>query len=66
MFPKNWSKTRIQEEVAFVYENTVYKNIGFVCEVNQISTYEGFSSNGFKINIQIKNGKIINSHPKIY
>jgi len=28
MFPKNWTMERIQQEVAFVYENTVAKKIG--------------------------------------
>src|SRR5690606_3284285 len=28
MFPENWSLERIQEEVAFVYENTVAKGVG--------------------------------------
>ena len=67
MFPKNWNIERIQEEVAWVYENTVAKNIGFIEEniENGISKYRGKSTNGFTIQIEIKEGSIINSYPII-
>ncbi len=63
MFPKNWSIERIKEEVAWVYENTVAKGIGLKNEVNGIKNYEGISTTGFEIRIQILDNKIINSHP---
>jgi Bacterial EndoU nuclease len=63
MFPKNWSKERIHEEVAFVYENTVNKGIGLSKTENGISQYIGNSTNGLKIKIEIKSDKIINSYP---
>jgi hypothetical protein len=63
MFPKNWSKERITEEVAYVYENTVAKGVGFKNEVKSIKNYEGLTTSGFEIRIQILNNKIINSHP---
>ena len=64
IFPTNWNYTRIQEEIAWVYENTVAKGTGLknITE-NGISNYEGLSSTGFQIRIQLKDGKIINSHP---
>ena len=63
MFPKNWSLERIKEEIAFVYENTVAKEKGFKKTINGISNFEGLSTNGFEIRIQIKGGIIINGHP---
>ena len=65
MFPKNWSLERIQEEIAFVYENTVAKGEGFLRKNNGIEEFEGLSSNGFKIKIQINDGKVINAFPNI-
>ena len=65
MFPKNWSIERIQEEIAFVYENTVAKGEGFLKKNNGIEEFEGLSSNEFKIRIQIQDGNIINSFPSI-
>ena len=63
MFPKNWSLDRVKEEVAFVYENTVAKGAGLKNTQNGISNYEGISTKGFEIRIQIKDGNIINAHP---
>jgi len=65
MFPKNWSLERIKEEVAFVYENTVVKGVIPRHLSDNTLTYDGVSSTGFKIRIQMKNGKIINTHPII-
>lgn len=65
MFPKNWSIKRIQEEVSYIYENTVVNNNGFI-EKNfstGISKYRAISTNGFKIQIEIKNKNIINAYP---
>lgn len=63
MFPRNWSKERIMEEVAFVYENTVSKGLGFKNEINGVKNYEGLSTSGFEIKIQVLDNKIINTHP---
>jgi hypothetical protein len=63
MFPPNWDVLRIQEEVAWVYENTVAKELGLTGIFDDIYNYEGVSSIGFKIRIQIKDGKIISAHP---
>jgi len=63
MFPKNWSLERIQEEVAWVYENTVAKGMQPRSTINGVLIYEELSTNGIRIRIQIKEGKIINAHP---
>ena len=63
MFPENWKQARIDEEIAYVYENTVAKGIGLKRNYNGIMDFEGLSSNGFEIRIQIKNDKIINAYP---
>ena len=63
MFPKNWSKERIQEEVAFVYENTVAKGSTPDVISNSSLKYDGLSTSGFKIRIELKDGKIINAYP---
>lgn len=65
MFPKNWTLKRIQQEIAFVYENTVLKRKGLTYTKKGISNYEGLCSEGFKVRIQIKENKIINAHPII-
>lgn len=71
MFPRNWSKERIQEEVAWVYENTVAKSDGFVrTKVNEdgmiIHQYLGKSTTGFDILIELDEAKnIINAYPFI-
>ena len=65
MFPKNWSLERIQEEVAWVYENTVAKGGGFVKENERMSHYQGLSTNEIIINITTKDNKIINAYPII-
>jgi len=69
MFPKNWSFKRIQEEVAWVYENTVAKGGGL--DPNSINKkfkrHKFFdSSNSFEIIIEIdKLNKVVNSFPLI-
>ena len=63
MFPSNWDLERIKQEIAFVYENTVIKNKGFIQMKNGISDYEGLSTNGFQIRIQIKETRIVNAFP---
>lgn len=71
MFPRNWSKERIQEEVAWVYESTVAKSDGFVrTKVNEdgmiIHQYLGKSTTGFDILIELDEAKnIINAYPFI-
>lgn len=69
MFPKNWSKERIMEEVAWVYENTVAKGVGLNPDsLNKLFKQYKFkdSSGQFDIIIEIDDlGKIMNSYPKI-
>ncbi|SMC46909.1 hypothetical protein [Moheibacter sediminis] len=68
IFPKNWKLDRIQEEIAYVYENTVAKGVG----LNPDSAGKRFkqykfkdSSNKFDIIIEIDDsGNIMNSYPK--
>jgi len=67
MFPKNWDIKRIQEEVAFVYENTVEKGVG----ANPNSLNKKFkqykfkaTSDSFDILIEVDDsGFILNSYP---
>ncbi|MBB4806953.1 hypothetical protein HNP38_002249 [Chryseobacterium defluvii] len=66
MFPKNWNIKRIQEEIAYVYENTVAK--GTNKRPRQASDifdkYDGISSSGFKIRIEVNDfGDIMNAYP---
>jgi hypothetical protein len=68
MFPRNWSKERIQEEVAWVYENTVEKSNGFVrtkvVDGKNIHHYLEKSTTGFDILIEIDDAKnILNAYP---
>jgi hypothetical protein len=69
MFPKNWSIERIREEVAWVYKNTVVKNVGLNPEsINKIFKQYKFkdSSGQFDIIIEIDDlGNIMNAYPKI-
>ncbi|PWW29977.1 EndoU domain-containing protein [Chryseobacterium sp. AG844] len=67
MFPKNWDLKRIQEEIAYVYENTVVKGQG----VNPASLGKKFkqykfkdSSGRFDILIEVDDaGNIMNAYP---
>ena len=68
MFPHNWSKERIQQEVAWVYENTVAKGDGFVktkkVDGKNIHQYLGKSTTGFDTLIEIDDAKnILNAYP---
>ena len=69
MFPHNWSKERIMEEVTWVNENTVAKGKGLnpdsVTKKNK--QYKFKDSNGnFDILIEVdNNGRIINAYPLI-
>ncbi|MGV7105996.1 EndoU domain-containing protein [Flavobacterium sp. U410] len=65
MFPKNWNITRIQEEVAYVYENTVVKGINIFRNNGKFDQYLFTSSDeSFKILIEIDNlGNIMNAYP---
>lgn len=69
IFPKNWSKERIAEEVAYVYENTVAKGKGLNPDSLKklLRQYKFKDSNGkFDIIIEVDDlGKIMNSYPKI-
>jgi Bacterial EndoU nuclease len=68
MFPKNWSKVRIQEEVAYVYENTVARGVNQIPkQANDVfNKFRGQTTEGFEIIIEVDDfGKIINSYPKI-
>ena len=65
MFPRNWSKERIMEEVAFVYENTAVKGSNIFRNNGKFDQYLFTSSDGsFNILIEIDNiGKIMNAYP---
>ncbi|MFC6097346.1 EndoU domain-containing protein [Flavobacterium qiangtangense] len=68
IFPKNWSLERIQEEIAFVYENTVAKGVGKLQKgpTDLFDKYENFTTNGFKIRIEVDDlGNIMNAYPII-
>lgn len=69
MFPKNWKIERIQEEVAWVYENTVAKGEGLdiTSANNFLKKYKAKSSSGnFDIIIEVdETGNIMNAYPKI-
>jgi len=51
--------------VAWVYENTAAKGNLPIAISNDVFKYDGLSTNGFNIRIEIKNGNIINAYPKI-
>lgn len=66
IFPKNWSKERIQEEVAFVYENSVVKGTGLDPNTvkNIFQKYKAMCSQGFEIVIEVDiNKNIFNAYP---
>ena len=68
MFPKNWSLERIQEEVAWVYEQSLQNKNMIRKESTPISfgKIEGETTAGFKIIVEYDtNGKIMNSYPKL-
>ncbi|MBB4806725.1 hypothetical protein HNP38_002021 [Chryseobacterium defluvii] len=69
MFPKNWDIKRIREEIAYVYDNTVAKNVGQLpSKPNDLfNKYEHFSNDGsFKILIEVDDtGQIMNSYPNL-
>ncbi|AWM13589.1 hypothetical protein DI487_06750 [Flavobacterium sediminis] len=68
MFPRNWSKERIMEEVAFVYENTVVKGVNkkIKSPSDIFNKYEGKTTSGFKIRLEIDDlGNIMNAYPII-
>lgn len=68
MFPENWSLERIQEEIAWVYENTTVKGVGKIQKgpTDLFDKYEDFTTNGFKIRIEVDDlGKIMNVYPII-
>ncbi|SMC46824.1 EndoU nuclease [Moheibacter sediminis] len=66
MFPKNWKLDRIQEEIAYVYENTVAKGIGQLEKkpTDLFNKFIGESSNGFDILVEVDDvGNIMNAYP---
>ncbi len=67
MFPKNWSLERIQEEVAWVYENTVAKGVNVFDNTGKFDKYIFTNSDEtFNIIIEVNDvKKIMNSYPKI-
>ncbi len=67
MFPKNWDIKRIQEEVAYVYENTVAKRLEVFTSSGKFDKYRYYSSDGsFKIIIEIDQAKnIMNAYPHL-
>ncbi|MBC8756929.1 EndoU domain-containing protein [Kordia sp. YSTF-M3] len=52
MFPKNWDKQRILEEVAFAFKNKIR-------DISKTVHYEGTSTNGMKIIFVIDNNGIV-------
>jgi hypothetical protein len=68
IFPKNWSVERIQQEVAWVYENTVAKGVNKrPRQPNDLfNKYDGLSTSGFKIRVEVDDiGNIMNAYPII-
>ncbi len=68
MFPINWDLERIQQEVAFVYENTVAKSKGLDIKTleRNIQNYKGKCTSDFDILIQVdRNKNILDSYPLI-
>lgn len=68
MFPKNWDKQRIKEEIAYVYENTFIKGMGKIPRQSndKFDKYEGLTTNNFKIRIEVNDiNEIVNSYPII-
>ncbi|REC80577.1 hypothetical protein DRF60_00035 [Chryseobacterium elymi] len=68
MFPKNWDLKRIQEEIAYVYENTVVKRVGQLrrSPTDLFDKYEALTTNGFKVRIEVDtSGNIMNAYPII-
>lgn len=67
IFPKNWNLERIQQEVAFVYENTVARGLGkrpkSVDDV--LEKYIGECTSEFDILIEVDEfNRIVNAYPK--
>ncbi len=67
MFPENWRLERIQEEVAWVYENTVAKGENLFSTEGKFDKYIFTNSKkSFNIIIEVNDeGYVINSYPKI-
>jgi len=69
MFPKNWDVKRIQQEIAYVYENTVEKGIGLNPDSlsKKFKQYKFKDSSGkFDILIEIDEAEnIMNAYPKL-
>jgi hypothetical protein len=67
MFLRNWSIERIQQEVAWVYHNTVKKGVGLNSINQELKRYKFKENNGnFDIVIEIDDlGNIYNAHPLI-
>ncbi len=68
MFPKNWDLERIQQEVAFVYENTVARSKGLDIKTlyRNIQNYKGKCTSDFDVLIQVdRNKNILDSYPLI-
>jgi len=69
MFPKNWSLERIQEEVAWVYENTVAKGVHQLRRApnDKFTKYQFKSTVGFDIRIEVNDiGNITNAYPLLF
>lgn len=56
MFPENWDKKRIMEEVAYAFQNKEHM-VGNI--------YEGKSTTGFTIQFKIDNNNIFTAYPTI-
>ncbi|GAB0155188.1 hypothetical protein CHRYSEOSP005_04480 [Chryseobacterium sp. Alg-005] len=68
MFPKNWDLKRIQEEIAYVCENTVTKGNGQLPKSpnHKFNQFQSESTVGFDILIEVDDaGNIMNAYPKI-
>ena len=58
MFPNNWNKERILEEIAFAFENKV---------ADQLSSthFKGVSTNNIEIEFVISNNEVKTVYPKL-
>ena len=68
IFPRNWSKLRVQEEIAYVYDKAIKNRNLIIIEPSDLNfgKIEAECTAGFKIIIEIDvNYNIINAYPKI-
>jgi len=61
VFPDSWSKSRVQAEITQAYNEFIVKNNG----KSPAESFVGKSTNGFPIEMRVRDGRLVTAFPKL-